>query len=103
MAGSGSSQYPSPDIIAGNGARFLAIEVKITSDTKKYFPKEEIESLKLFAQKFGSEAWIAVKFPRAPWHFVSIEDLRETDKCFVVDLPMAKKKGLEFGELVGGF
>jgi len=103
MAGSGSSQYPSPDIIAGNGARFLAIEVKITADTKKYFPRREIEDLRFFSQKFGSESWIAIKFPRIAWLFVNIEDLRETEKCFVISLPDAKSKGLSFEQISKGF
>ena len=32
IAGSGSSKYPSPDIIAANRARKLAIEAKITKE-----------------------------------------------------------------------
>ena len=39
IAGSGSSKYPSPDILAGNKLRKLAIECKITKDQKKYFKK----------------------------------------------------------------
>ena len=36
-AGSGSSQFPAPDIIASNNVRKLAIEVKLTTELKKYF------------------------------------------------------------------
>ncbi|MFH1211611.1 MAG: Holliday junction resolvase Hjc [Candidatus Woesearchaeota archaeon] len=103
MAGSGSSQYPSPDIIAGNGVRFLAIEVKITSENARYFPKKEIEELKFFSQKFGSEAWIAIKFFRKEWSFLNIEDLRETDNSFVAESEDAERKGLSFEQLTKGF
>ena len=46
VAGSGSSKYPSPDVLAGNALRKIAIECKVTKDTKKYFPKVEIEHVK---------------------------------------------------------
>ena len=45
-AGSGSTTLPAPDILAGNGKRYLAIECKSTKDNRKYFPKEEIDQLK---------------------------------------------------------
>jgi Holliday junction resolvase len=32
IAGSGSSKYPCPDILAGNAIRRLAIECKVTKD-----------------------------------------------------------------------
>ena len=35
IAGSGSSRYPSPDILAGNAVRRVAIECKVTKETKK--------------------------------------------------------------------
>ena len=34
VAGSGSSRYPSPDILAGNAMRRVAIECKVTADNK---------------------------------------------------------------------
>ena len=37
IAGSGSSKYPSPDILAGNALRRIAVECKTTKDNKKYF------------------------------------------------------------------
>ena len=48
IAGSGSSQYPSPDLLAGNAIRRLAIECKVTKENKKYFQKSEIEQLDFF-------------------------------------------------------
>ena len=53
-AGSGSTQFPSPDLIVGGGIRKLALEIKVTKDSKKYFPKQEIvdlEFLKYIASK----------------------------------------------------
>ena len=100
IAGSGSSRYPSPDILVGNKLRRLAIECKITKDHKKYFEKREIEDLKKFAVIFGAEPWVAVKFKDHEWHFVVVDDLIETKKCYVIDTDRAKTKGLLFEEII---
>ncbi len=99
-AGSGSSHYPSPDILAGNAVRRVAIECKVTKDKKKYFPDEEIEQLKTFSQKFGAESWIGVRFPREPWYFLLLEDLERTGNLWAVSLEQAKRKGLIVDELL---
>ena len=99
-AGSGSSQYPSPDILAGNSLRKLAIECKITKDKKKYFQKCEIEQLNTFSNRFGSESWIGVKFPKNEWHFIKIDDLEQTGACWAVSLDLIKEKGLVFSDLL---
>jgi Holliday junction resolvase len=100
-AGSGSMQFPSPDILAGNNVRRVAIECKATADTKKYLTKKEVDELVFFANKFGAEAWIGVKFDRMDWFFLNIEDLDKTDKSYSIDIPMAKRKGLSFDQLIG--
>ena len=100
IAGSGSSRYPSPDILAGNKLRRLAIECKITKDQKKYFEKKEINALKKFAEIFGAEPWVAIKFKGHEWYFISLEDLTETEKCFVADVKKATNKGLLFEEII---
>lgn len=100
-AGSGSQQNPSPDILAGNNLRRLAIECKTVNDTKKYFTKKEIEELVYFANKFGAESWVAVRFDRIDWFFLNIEDLELKDKSYFVDVIIAKRKGLSFGQLIG--
>jgi len=101
IAGSGSMKYPSADILASNKLRILAIECKVTKDKKKYFEKKEIEALKKFADVFGAEAWIAVKFKGHNWYFISLDDLTETDKCFVIGVEKAKRNGLLFEEIIG--
>jgi len=99
-AGSGSSQYPSPDIIAGKYGRRLAIECKLTTETKKYFPEEEIRLLKYFAKTFCAEAWVAVKFPKMKWTFFNLEDLKESGKSFSANIELAELKGLSFEEVI---
>ena len=100
-AGSGSSPYPSPDILAGNAMRRVAIECKVTKESKKYFPPEELEQLQTFSKKFGAESWIGIKFAREPWYFLMLEDLEQTGSNWAVSLEMAKRKGLTAEELLG--
>ena len=100
-AGSGSMQNPSPDILAGNNLRRLAIECKTVNDTKKYFTAKEVDELVYFANKFGAEAWVAVRFDRIDWFFLNIEDLEKTDKSYFVDVKIAKNKGLSFEQVIG--
>ncbi len=98
VAGSGSSQFPSPDILAGNRVRRLAIECKSSKKPVKYLTKDEVEELLLFANMFGAEPWIAVKFKE--WYFLNTEDIKQTEKSYVITLEKAKQKGLLFEELV---
>lgn len=100
IAGSGSSKYPSPDILAGNAARRVAIECKVTKDQKKYFPDDEIEQLRTFSQRFGAESWIGVRFPGEQWYFLMLEDLDKTPGSSLVSLDLARRKGLTVEELM---
>ncbi len=99
-AGSGSSRYPAPDLLAGNAVRRIALECKVTKEQKKYLTKEEVEQLRVFSQKFGAESWVGVKFPGEPWYFLMLEDLQDTGSCLAVSLELAKFKGLMAEELL---
>ena len=103
VAGSGSSHYPSCDVLASNVIRKLAIEAKVTKDKSKYFSKEEIEQLKIFSAKFGAESWIGVKFKKLNWFFVSLDDLELVGKNYVISVELAKNKGLLFNQLINRF
>jgi len=98
-AGSGSTQFPSPDILAGNNLRKVAIECKLTTGTGKYFPKQEIDELRLFAQRFGAEPWVAIKYFRKEWLFFSLEDLEETPLGYSVGKKQ-EHRGISFEELI---
>lgn len=100
VAGSGSSRYPSPDILAGNAIRRVAIECKVTADQKKYLAPEEIEQLNVFSRRFGAEAWVGIHFPGEPWYFLLLEDLENTGSSRAVSLERAKQKGLTVEELM---
>ena len=100
IAGSGSSRYPSPDILAGNAIRRVAIECKVTKDQKKYLLAEEIEQLTTLSRKFGAESWIGIRFPGGEWFFLMPEDLEKTGSSFAASLELAKRRGLTPQELV---
>lgn len=101
VAGSGSIKYPCPDVLAGNNIRKLAIECKSSKDSNQYLTKEEVNELKEFAQRFGAEPWIGVRFDKQQWYFLNIEDIKETEKSYVISLNDARSKGLIFEEIVG--
>lgn len=100
IAGSGSSKYPSADILASNKLRKLAIECKTTKEKNKYLQKEVIEQIKTFSDIFGAEPWIAIRFERTDWFFISLEDLEKVGNSFLISKEMAEKKGLLLEELI---
>ncbi|HLD06553.1 MAG TPA: Holliday junction resolvase Hjc [Candidatus Nanoarchaeia archaeon] len=101
VAGSGSSSYPSPDIVAGNAARKVAIECKAVKGKQKYLAKEQVAALVQFASRFGAEPWIGVRFNNEPWYFVAVDDLGDTGKHASVTRDLARKKGIILEELIG--
>ena len=99
-AGSGSIPIPCPDLIAGNSSRILAIECKALKEKTKYFDKQEIKDLEEFANKFGAEPWLAVRFDNVGWFFVKSDQLDKTNKNPSISLEKAKKEGLSFENLI---
>jgi Holliday junction resolvase len=99
-AGSGSSRYPAPDLLAGNALRRLAIECKVIGTNRKYFEQSEIDQLQFFARTFGAESWIAIRFPKEPWYFLMLEDLENTGTNWVISIEIAQRRGLKFEELI---
>ncbi len=100
VAGSGSNRYPSPDVLAGNGVKSLAIECKSSGEMRRYLTKDEVENLLLFSKIYGAEPWIGIRFNALPWYFLPVSELQKTDKHFVVDREQAKQRGLLFEELM---
>ena len=100
VAGSGSSHYPSPDLVVGNKNRKLAIECKACKGDRQYLTKQEVDELVAYAQLFGAEPWIAVRFNTLDWSFHMIDDLTKTENSYGVSRESARKKGLSFAELI---
>ena len=102
-AGSGSSVYPCPDILASNAARVLAIECKSSGELSRHLQKGQIGDLVKFAKLFGAEPWIGARFNDMKWAFFSPDDLKKTAAGYSVAVKMVKEKGLAFEQLIGLF
>ena len=91
-----------PDVLAGDGDRFYAIEAKSSSGNPIYLTGEEVEALIYFAQNFGAKARIAVRFDREDWYFFHPGDLYTTDGGnYRVKKETALADGVDFNEFVG--
>ena len=78
------------------------MEVKVVNANKKYFTKKEIEDLELFAQKFGAQSWVGVRFSQNQWYFIPTSELEQTkSNNYVIDIITMKKKGFVFMEMIG--
>jgi Holliday junction resolvase len=91
-----------PDVLAGNGDDFYAIEAKSSSGRPIYLEGEEVEALVYFSRNFGAKPRIAVRFDREDWYFFHPGDLYTTDKgSYRVKKETALADGVDFDELVG--
>ncbi|MFA9516835.1 Holliday junction resolvase Hjc [Halopenitus sp. H-Gu1] len=91
-----------PDVLAGNGERFYAIEAKSSAGDPIYLSGEEVEALLFFSQNFGAKARIAVRFDREDWYFFHPGDLYTTDGGnYRVKKETALADGTDFTEFVG--
>jgi Holliday junction resolvase len=68
-----------PDVLAGDGVNFYAIEAKSSSGDPIYLTGEEVESLVYFSQNFGAKPKIGVRFDREDWYFFHPADVYQTD------------------------
>lgn len=101
-ASGGATKKPLPDVIAGNGEIYLAIEVKSSSQERIYIDSGKIDALIEFSSKFGAVPYVGAKFKREKWRFVSIENLYKTrNENYRLDKELAFEKGVELDELIG--
>jgi len=101
-ASGGATKKPLPDVLAGNGTIYLAIEVKSTSLERIYINSEKINGLKEFADTFGAKPYVGVKFLRKKWRFICLDDLYCTkNNNYRINMDLAFDKGIEFDELIG--
>ena len=68
-----------PDVLAGDGDSFYAIEAKSSSGDPIYLTGEEVEALVYFARNFGATPKIGVRFDREEWYFFHPADVHVTD------------------------
>lgn len=100
-AGSGAARYPMPDIVAGNGKRFIAIEVKKREKLPVYLTEREVKELIMFANLFGAEPFIAVKVTNQNWKFFKVKHMEKTSKNYKVD-EKVYESGIDLKEMLEG-
>lgn len=91
-----------PDVLAGNGDVFYAIEAKSSSGNPIYLTGEEVEALVFFAQNFGAKPRIGVRFDCEDWYFFHPGDCYITDGGnYRVKKEVALADGIDFDEFTG--
>jgi Holliday junction resolvase len=91
-----------PDVLAGDGETFYAIEAKSSAGDPIYLTGEEVEALVYFSRNFGAKPRIAVRFDREDWYFFHPGDLYTTDGGnYRVKKETALADGTDFAEFVG--
>ena len=71
-------------------------------ETSKEDAKKQIDELTEFSRIFGAKPLVGARFNNTEWLFLKIEDLKKskTGNNFVVDINLAKDKGITFNELI---
>jgi len=91
-----------PDVLAGDGETFYAIEAKSSAGDPIYLTGEEVEALIYFSRNFGATPRIGVRFDREDWYFFHPDDCYTTDGGnYRVKKETALAEGTDFAELTG--
>lgn len=91
-----------PDVLAGNRKRFYAIEAKSSSGDPIYINEDEIKALTFFAENFGAEPWVGVRFDREDWYFFEPENMYRTKGGnYRVKKETAIEDGIDYEQFVG--
>jgi Holliday junction resolvase len=91
-----------PDVLAGDGEQFYAVEAKSSAGDPIYLDGEEVEALLFFSRNFGAKPRVGVRFDREDWYFFHPGDLYTTDGGnYRVKKETALADGTDFAEFVG--
>ena len=91
-----------PDVLAGDGDRFYAIEAKSSAGDPIYLDGEEVEALVYFSRNFGAKPRVAARFDQMDWYFFHPADLHTTDGGnYRVKQETALSDGTDLPELAG--
>jgi len=91
-----------PDVLAGDGDTFYAIEAKSSAGDPIYLDGEEVYALVYFSRNFGAKPRVGVRFDREDWYFFHPDDLHRTDGGnYRVKRETALEDGTDFEEFTG--
>lgn len=91
-----------PDVLAGDGTEFYAIEAKSSAGDPIYLDGEEVYALVYFSRNFGAKPRVGVRFDREDWYFFHPDDLHQTDGGnYRVKKETALAEGTDLAELTG--
>ena len=101
-ASGSATQRELPDVLAGNGEDFYAIEAKSSAGAPIYLDGEEVYALVYFSRNFGAKPRIGVRFDHEDWYFFHPDDLHQTDGGnYRVKKDVAISDGTDFAEFAG--
>ena len=101
-ASGGATKRPLPDVLAGNGKIYLAIEVKTTTKDKIYIDYLQIDELLEFSSIFGATAYIGIKFKYTKWYFLAPENCEKTKNGnYKIDKDYVLENALDLDEITG--
>ncbi len=91
-----------PDVLAGDGNEFYAIEAKSSAGNPIYLDGEEVYGLVYFSRNFGAKPRVAARFDHQDWYFFHPDDLYQTDGGnYRVRKETALADGTDFEEFTG--
>lgn len=102
IAGSGCTQTPSADIVAGKSGKVYTIECKSSKSENFYLKKEVVSQLLEFSKRFDSIPLIGIRFKNQDWAFLKQEHLpllKDTGKFFVINSLEIKNSCIGLNEL----
>lgn len=100
-ASGGATSRELPDVLAGGGDVFYAVECKSSGDDVIYIDGEEVEDLIYFCSLFGARARIGIRFDRTDWRFFHPADLHVTrGGNYRVKKEKALNEGTSYNELI---
>lgn len=103
-AGSGSTPMPSPDLIAGNKNKLLAIECKSTKGKSRNLTFEEINQLISFSDIINAIPILAMRFDKNGWHFLDAKEIPKNKRGnYTITFKMCQENGIKFQELIGTY
>ncbi|MFB6113301.1 MAG: Holliday junction resolvase Hjc [Halodesulfurarchaeum sp.] len=98
-ASGGATPRELPDVLAGNGTVFYAIEAKSSSEQPIYLTTTEVEGLVYFAKNFGAKPRIGARFDREDWYFFHPDDLLTDQGAYRVKREVATASGESMADL----